>query len=244
VFLAVPDDALAGLAVDLALAGSRIGGAVAFVHLSGALPLAVLEPLQALHAIGSFHPLQSFPRPRPPSSLHGITIAVDATTSGLERRLADLARSAGAHPKHVGDASRVLYHAAAVFASNFTDALLSVAVDLLVGAGWTRKEAVGGLLPLAEGALDNARKAGPVKALTGPIRRGDVRTVEGHLWALGELQDRRRGASEPQLTDLYRMLGLLTLGIAKEAGLGPAAAERMHRALTREVAATRRRRRA
>jgi hypothetical protein len=39
------------------------------------------------------------------------------------------------------------------------------------------------------------------------------------------------------------MLGLIALEIAKEAGLEPAGAERIRRALTRKVAATRRRRR-
>jgi hypothetical protein len=46
------------------------------------------------------------------------------------------------------------------------------------------------------------------------------------------------------LVDLYRMLGSIALEIAREAGLDPAAAEPVARALTREVAATRRRRRA
>jgi hypothetical protein len=56
--------------------------------------------------------------------------------------------------------------------------------------------------------------------------------VEGHLAAL-------RGAP---VADLYRMLGLIALEIAKEAGLEPAAARRMQRALTQKAAATRRRR--
>jgi hypothetical protein len=42
--------------------------------------------------------------------------------------------------------------------------------------------------------------------------------------------------------DLYRMLGLAALQIAEEAGLAPEAVERTRRALTRNVAATRRRR--
>ena len=74
---------------------------------------------------------------------------------------------------------------------------------------------------------------GPVAALTGPVRRGDVNTVERHLAAL-------QGAP---VADLYRMLGSIALEIAVEAGLEPAPAERMHRALTQKVAATRRRRR-
>ena len=72
------------------------------------------------------------------------------------------------------------------------------------------------------------RRRGVVKALTGPIRRADVGTVERHLAAV-------------ENPDLYRMLGLVALRIAIEAGLDPAAAERTRRALTRNVAATQRR---
>jgi predicted short-subunit dehydrogenase-like oxidoreductase (DUF2520 family) len=87
-------------------------------------------------------------------------------------------------------------------------------------------------MPLVEGQLANMRKLGPVRGLTGPIRRGDVATIEHHLNAIGDREQ----------AGIYRMLGLVALEIAKEAGLDPAAAERTRRALTRKVAATRRRR--
>jgi predicted short-subunit dehydrogenase-like oxidoreductase (DUF2520 family) len=217
----------------MAGADRRIPDSVAFVHLSGALTLGALDPLRATHAIGSFHPLQSFPEPRPPASLRGIVVAVDASRTVLLRRLSALARTLGARPKHVGDAERVMYHAAAVFASNYVDVLLGEGVQLLRAAGWSEKEARAGLLALTEGTLASVRKQGVVAALTGPVRRGDVNTVERHLAAL----------SGP-VADLYRMLGLIALEIAKEAGIEPAAAGRMHRALTEKTAATRRRRRA
>jgi predicted short-subunit dehydrogenase-like oxidoreductase (DUF2520 family) len=217
----------------LARAGRRIRETTAFVHLSGALPLGALEPLRGRHPVGSFHPLQSFPEPRPPASLRGIVVAVDASTALLRRRLAGLARSVGARPRHVRDGERVLYHVAAVFASNYVDALLGEAVQLLKTAGWSEKEATSGLLALTEGTLTSVRKRGVAAALTGPVRRGDSNTIERHLAALSGLP----------VADLYRMLGLIALGIAVEAGLEPAAAERMQRALTHQVAATRRRRR-
>jgi len=202
-------------------------GQLAVVHLSGALGLDALGALRG-NAVGSFHPLQSFPAPRDPSAFHGITVAVDASTKSLERLLARLARGLGARPKHVSDSERVLYHAAAVFASNYTDVVFAEAVRILKTIGWTEPEAVAALMPLVEGALSNIRRLGPVGALTGPIRRGDAETVTRHLRAI----DR---------PDLYRMLGLAALEIAKEAGVQPAAAERTRRALTRKVAATRRR---
>jgi predicted short-subunit dehydrogenase-like oxidoreductase (DUF2520 family) len=233
VFVAVPDDAVIPTAQAIADAGAEIPDSVAFVHLSGSLPLGALEPLRASHPVGSFHPLQSFPEPRTPESLRGIVVAVDASDTRLMQRLASLARALGARPKQVGDGERALYHAAAVFASNYVDALLGVSVELLESAGWSEREARLGLVALAEGTLASIRQRGVAKALTGPVRRGDVKTVERHLSVLG---------GQP-LADLYRMLGLIALEIAVEAGTEPAAAGRMRRALTDKPAATRRRRR-
>lgn len=230
VFLAVPDGAVRGLASRLAAAPA----AVSFVHLSGALGLDALEVLRPRHAVGSFHPLQSFPAPRPPAAFRGITLAIDASSAPLMRRLRALARLLGATPKQVGDDARVLYHAAAVFASNYLDVVVAEAVGLLKEIGWTEASSVAALMPLIEGAVANIGRHGPVRALTGPIRRGDVETVSRHLRALERVG----------VADEYRMLGTIALEIAKEAGLDPAAAERMRRALTQKRAATQRRRRA
>lgn len=229
VFLAVPDGAVRELGGGLAAAPA----AVSFVHVSGALGLEALEALRTRHAIGSFHPLQSFPMPRPPSAFTGITVAIDASSPSLARRLRALARLLGAKPKQVGDDDRVLYHAAAVFASNYLDVVVAGAVRLLKEIGWTEASSVAALMPLIEGAVANIGRRGPVKALTGPIRRGDVETVGRHLRALERVG----------LADEYRMLGTIALEIAEEAGLDPATAERMRRALTQKRAATQRRRR-
>lgn len=231
------------MAGRLAEAGAGIPETVAFVHLSGALQLNALEPLRARHAVGSFHPLQSFPEPRSPASFRGAVVGVDATTPSLRRRLASLARALGARPKRVSDSQRALYHAAAVFASNYVDALLGTAVELLKLAGWSEHEATSGLLPLTEGVLATVRERGPVRALTGPVRRGDVKTVERHLAALAALASEAKSHPPPPIVDQYRMLGSIALEIAVKAGLEPAVAERMHRALTHQAAATRRRRR-
>lgn len=238
VFLAVPDQAVGEVAAKMARIEAP--ARVSFVHVSGALGLGALDALRD-HPVGSFHPLQSFPAPRDPGAFDGITVAIDASTTGLTRRLRALARAIGARPKAVDDSRRALYHAAAVFGSNYVDVVLAEGVDLLRQIGWSEREAVEGLVPLAEGVLANVRHRGPVGALTGPVRRGDVNTVQRHLAALSY---QNRSADAPPTADLYRMLALIALEIAKEAGLDPAAARRMHRALTQKAAATRRRRRA
>ena len=241
IFLTVPDDAVAEVAASLAQLGELIPANVAFVHASGALELDVLAPLRRHHAVGSFHPLRSFPEPGPPGAFSGIVIGVDASSESLRRALNRVARDLGAKPKKVDDAQRAVYHAAAVFASNYVVALLAEAIGLLERSGWTEREAVQGLVPLAEGAIANVRKRGPVAALTGPIRRGDAQTVRRHLAALAELDAHAGNAGRRRQTDLYRMLGDVALEIAQQAGLKPAAAEQTRRALTRKVAATRRR---
>ena len=254
VFLAVPDGAVVETAERIAK--MRPAEGIAFVHVSGAHGLGALEPLRA-HEIGSFHPLQSFPAPRDPSAFRGITVAVDASTPALMRRLRALARAIGARPRHVTDRERVLYHAAAVFASNFLDVVVWEGVRILMELGWTEAEGTAALVPLVEGAVANIRRRGTVGALTGPIRRGDAETVRLHLEALTRVRHSpspsvpRRGAApmngeEP--SQIYRMLALVALEIARQAGLDPAAAERTRktlvtRALTPDVAATRRRKR-
>jgi len=240
VFLAVPDGAVGEVARALAAEGDALAGTVGFVHVSGVLALDALDALAARHGVGSFHPLRSFPRPQPPSAFKGIVVAIEANRPTLARRLRGIARDLGARPRTVAGEERILYHAAAVFASNYGVALLGVAASLLEEIGWSEPEAVAGLLPLMVGALEEAGRIGVAGALTGPVRRGDTVAIERHLAALEGV--RRRGAGPPVL-DLYRMLGAIALEIAIEAGLGPAAAARVHRALTRKVAATRRRRR-
>jgi len=235
VFLAVPDGVVTETAARIARLDTP--AAVSFVHVSGALGLDALAPLRDRHAVGSFHPLQSFPAPRPPAAFRGITIAVDASTPELRRRLEVLAGRIGARPKQVDDAQRALYHAAAVFASNYVVAVVAEGARLLQAAGWKRDEAEAALLPLVGGVVANLHRRGIVKALTGPIRRGDVETVQRHLDALAGVR------GEPSAEGVYRMLAAVALEIAKEAGLDPAAAERMRRALTGPTAATRRRRR-
>ncbi|HUE66568.1 MAG TPA: DUF2520 domain-containing protein [Candidatus Acidoferrum sp.] len=209
------------------IAEMRPPRSLAVVHCSGALGLDALSALGE-NPRGSFHPLQSFPAPRDRDAFVGITIAVDATTSELLRRLRELARNLEAKPRRVRDAERVLYHAAAVFASNYVIASVAEGVRALEAAGWKQDEAERALLPLVEGVVANMRRRGITGALTGPVRRGDAETVARHL---AELED----------AGLYRMLGLVALRIAIEAGLDPAAAERTRRALTRNVAATQRR---
>jgi predicted short-subunit dehydrogenase-like oxidoreductase (DUF2520 family) len=106
--------------------------------------------------------------------------------------------------------SKPVYHAAAVFASNYVVTLLSVAERLLVQSGVSSVVAREATASLAAGAVENCRERGAVAALTGPLVRGDAGTVRLHL---ERLSGRERA--------LYSVLAAQTLELAREAGLNP-----------------------
>jgi predicted short-subunit dehydrogenase-like oxidoreductase (DUF2520 family) len=87
-----------------------------------------------------------------------------------------------------------------------------------------RRTAWQALEPLIRATVENISKLGTEAALTGPIARGDRRTVTAHLAAL----DR----SAPELSDLYRALGSWTVGLALRKGsIGEDAARALFEAL-------------
>jgi predicted short-subunit dehydrogenase-like oxidoreductase (DUF2520 family) len=223
VLLAVPDDAIAPLAAELAAEGS-IGPGHTVLHLSGLLDRQALSPLGTTGAaLGSFHPLQTIADPATaPERLAGAYAAIEGDERALElgRRLAE---ALGMAAVPIPADGKAVYHAGATFAANYTTALIAVAERLAVRAGISAELAGRIYLPLLRGSVANL-DAGPVAALTGPVRRGDVRTVRAHLAALG-----------PSDAHLYRVLAAEALRLAREAGLPPETADRVADALREET---------
>jgi predicted short-subunit dehydrogenase-like oxidoreductase (DUF2520 family) len=171
----------------------------AVVHVSGAVPVGVLDPFAHAGALtGSFHPLQTLPdRDTGAARLAGAYVAITADDE-LSDVLFDLARSLGCVPFEIDDATKPLYHAAAAASANFTLAALGVASDLFEAAGVDFASA----RPLVQAITDNAFEIGPDRALTGPIARGDVATVESQLAAIA--------AGAPELLDAFVALARVT----------------------------------
>lgn len=185
VVIGVPDDAIPAVVARIAeAAGFRSGQWVA--HLSGASGLDVLAPGRAAGARPlALHPLQTFPDvatalERIPGCAMALT-AEDAEGYAVGERIAD---DVLARPFRLEDAKRPLYHAAAVFASNYLIVTTGIAEELFRQAGVP--DPMGALLPLQRASLDNAERMGPVQALTGPAVRGDATTIERNLAALRE----------------------------------------------------------
>ena len=99
----------------------------------------------------------------------------------------------------VDEANRELYHAALAHGANHLVTLVSQAMQLLRTAGATDPAAV--LRPLLTAALDNALDYGDA-ALTGPIVRGDLKTVAAHLRTLA--------ATSPEALESYVVMARAT----------------------------------
>jgi len=115
-----------------------------------------------------------------------------------------IVRDLGGIPHHILAEKKTLYHVGAVVASNYLVVLASMAVELFAEAGIQPEEALASLLPLMRGTLYNLEQVGLPQALTGPIARGDVQVVQGHLDHL-----------PPKILDIYQELGLKALELGE-----------------------------
>ena len=206
IILAVPDDALAGLA-----GGLRLYSGQALVHTSGALGAEVLLPAMAAGTqIGSFHPLVAFAdTERAVAALHGATVAVEGDDQ-LVGLLAEMAEAIGATAVRLAPGSKSAYHAAAVLAAGGFDALLDAIAELGRVAGLDEASSLAIYGPLIEQTLGNARALGIRAALTGPITRGDAGTLRAHLATLQALA--------PGVLDLYRAAAEREIALAVDRG--------------------------
>ena len=78
------------------------------------------------------------------------------------------------------------YHAAAVFASNLAVGLINQAKELLNECGFDDEAALNALKPLAVTNMNNIFDVGTCDALTGPVERHDIKTVQKHLDAIDQ----------------------------------------------------------
>lgn len=176
------------------------------IHMSGALSAAIMGDAREFGVyVASVHPLQSFASveiaiknlPKSSFALEGDNEALEVA----EKIVNDL----NGYPFRLAPGKKAIYHAGAVIASNYLVALTHLSMLLWEQAGIESDVAIQGLTTLLEGTLSNINRLGPVKALTGPIARGDWETVAGHLEKLDTNKD---------YLEMYKTLGRYTVDIA------------------------------
>ncbi|MBN1644361.1 MAG: DUF2520 domain-containing protein [Dehalococcoidales bacterium] len=206
VFITTPDSVIPVIA-----SGLRWHKGQSVVHCSGADSTEVLQPARRTGAdVGVFHPLQTFASVKQAiDNIPGSTFAIEAEEP-LLTTLKQMSDALNGKWIELKPEDKVMYHAAAVIASNYMVTLVKLADDLWQTFGIPREQATQALLPLLKGTLNNIANVGIPQCLTGPIARGDTVTVKKHLESLKK--------EAPDVLSTYCELGLQTIPIALAKG--------------------------
>lgn len=210
ILITTPDDMIETACNELAVRG--VFGPEHYVfHTSGALSTDVLETARTKGAkVGCIHPMHAFATidgaiEDLPGSVFGVT--ADEEALPLARQIAiDL----GGEPITIRDEDRPIYHAAACAVCNYLITLVYYGQHLYESLLIPPDAALKAFLPLLKGDIRNIERCGTAMALTGPISRGDVGTVKGHVDALKR--------SLPEDVALYKLLGRYTVQVALDKG--------------------------
>jgi predicted short-subunit dehydrogenase-like oxidoreductase (DUF2520 family) len=219
VFLTV-NDAIKGVVSLLHTLPMRFDDKI-IAHTSGVHESGLIAPLLEKGISGyAIHPLQAFASVEQALKLVGQTVfSVEGTglthengqpiasTPSAQKVIDLMNRAAYEHFVMLAE-DKALYHAAAVISSNYLVATLDFALSQFEKIGCDQRFAMKALFPLIQGTIDNIDRLGTVDALTGPIARGDVHTVDKHLAKL---------SGEDAV--LYKALGRRTLALADAKGL-------------------------
>ena len=179
-------------------------------HCSGALPSDAFAGITETGASGcSFHPMLPFSSrfdsfwqlKHAYFTIEGQDPAVEAVTNLFARLGNTVCRIPGEHkPK---------YHTAASILSNQVIAVLDTGYRLLEQCGFTREEARNAAAGLIRQNIENVIQQDCISALTGPVERNDLPTVQKHLNCLST-EDRQ----------MYQMLGLKLVQLAEKKNPG------------------------
>lgn len=210
VLLTVNDGAIADVATKLSYLMAFHPGQVV-VHFSGSLPAGILAPVRNCGAFAvSIHPLQSCAGievainnlPRSVFSIEGDNEAF----SVAEKLISDLE---GKH-FYINGKDKMLYHAAAVFISNYAVTLADISRRMLERLNVPTDIGMEGMLTLLKGTVANIDAFGAPGALTGPIARGDSEVVRQHLQQIA--------LNMPELTQVYTEMAKHTVEVALAKG--------------------------
>jgi len=204
--LAVSDDQIVPASAALAQA-LPIKDTVVF-HCSGALASGRMEAARAAGALlASVHPIRSF------ADTAAVAAQFSGTFCGIEGDAAALAlltpalQAIGAQPVPIDAAAKTVYHAAAVFASNYLVTVLDAALRAYQAAGIPEPIARQMAQPLASESMANVFRLGAAAALSGPIARGDMATVARQQQAVAQW--------DASTGELYQSLVAPTVDLAR-----------------------------
>ncbi|NOY53507.1 MAG: DUF2520 domain-containing protein [Deltaproteobacteria bacterium] len=220
IFITTPDGAIRSVCEKIVKNGG-VTKESTVIHCCGAHSADLLDPARSCGAsVLSIHPLQTMADiDQAVRNLPGSYFALDGDEKALTTGRA-LIRALGGTAMVIPSEGKMLYHGAAVVACNYFVALIFQALRMFEAIGIPREEGLPALMPLIGGTVKNLERVGIPKALTGPIERGDVETIEGHLAAFDALM--------PDGRKIYCELGRIAVDVAEAKGsIRPETQERL-----------------
>jgi predicted short-subunit dehydrogenase-like oxidoreductase (DUF2520 family) len=176
--VATSDDAISLVARDIVLPDNAI-----LIHTSGSQPLSALD-FAATERTGVVYPLQTFSR-NAKISFREVPVFVESNHPESERILMTIARALSTKVRKIDPEGRRALHIAAIFASNFTNHMMTISRDLME----KHKMDFAWLKPLIAETFNKATTLGPEKSQTGPAVRGDLQILDEHMQHLKHDKD-------------------------------------------------------
>lgn len=208
VFITIPDRTIQEIADRLAKLNDDFSGYI-FAHCSGTESADLLKRIKEKGAsTAAFHPLQTFTAQSGAENFNDIFFSIQGDEDAFPI-LQQIAQKMGAQTFQISPEQKSHLHAAAVVACNYLITLLDASNQIAQVGGLDPEQIKGALYPLITTTLQNYKDGSFSESLTGPIRRGDYQTVKKHLELLKD---------HPNLSHLYRELGIQTLKMAQSSG--------------------------
>ncbi len=179
-FITVPDGEIKNVADKLSNTKKNFSNCIC-IHFSGVENIKALNSLAKKYcAVGSLHIIRPFPS-KNIVELQNYPASVETNDKIALKFLTELCSKLKLKPHKIRSDEKVFHHMAAVHSSNFLVGNLFNAFSLINSKNKAPQNI---LRQTTQTALDNVFKLTPVKALSGPIDRGDIYAVEKHLKAL------------------------------------------------------------
>lgn len=174
-------------------------------HFSGLLSSEIFSNIHKFGAYGySIHPMFAISdKYNSYKDLKNAFITIEGDPKFLET-IYDLFKDLGNSVKIINKENKSLYHLSSVMVSNVVVGLMNNSINYLNSCGFTKEEALEALYPLALINLKNINSKGVTKSLTGPVERGDLKTLQSHFRSIPK-KDR----------EMYRILSKNLTSIAK-----------------------------
>ncbi len=184
--IAISDDAIKDVATEIVLPDDSF-----LIHTSGSQPMNILR-FAAIDNIGSFYPLQTFTKNKK-VDLKTTPIFIESNNEETEEIMLLMAKAISSNVKKIGSDERKALHVAAVFASNFTNHMLTLSKNILQ----QNHLSFDLIKPLITETINKSLTLGPEKAQTGPAFRSDLEILDHHMEFLKE---------DPKLAEIYQLI--------------------------------------